>query len=47
VRGATVADDGVPTYGIYLAAARAGEILVMVESSRACFELAVGLDTLY
>ena len=32
VRGATSPDDGVPPYGIYSAAARAGVILVMVGS---------------
>ena len=35
VRGATSPDDGVPTYGIYLPAARAGAVLVMVEGVRA------------
>jgi hypothetical protein len=34
VRGATSPDDGVPTYGIYSAAARAGAVLVMVGSLR-------------
>jgi hypothetical protein len=34
VRGATSPDDGVPRYGIYSAAARAGVILVMVEGVR-------------
>ena len=48
VRGATSPDDGVPTYGIYSAAARAGVVLVLwCGLSGACFELAVGLDTYY
>ena len=34
VQGATSPDNGVPTYGIYSAAARAGVILVMVEGVR-------------
>ena len=34
VQGATSPDDGVPTYGEYSAAARAGVMLVMVEGVR-------------
>jgi hypothetical protein len=34
VRRATSPDDGVPRYGIYSAAARAGVVLVMVEGVR-------------
>ena len=45
MRGATSPDDGVPTYGIYSAAARAGAVLVMVEGVRGGGEsLAVGLE---
>ncbi len=45
MRGATSPDDGVPTYGIYSAAARAGSVLVMVEGVRGGGEsLAVGLE---
>ena len=31
VRGATSSDNGVPTYGIYSAAARVGAVLAMLE----------------
>ena len=50
MRGATSPDDGVRTYGIYLPAARAGAVLVMVERARSgdeTRELALALGTLY